>query len=148
MEDVLTPKLLAFDEHYLDYTGALRAARALREQVDWVVLREHTCDSPYARGFFALLEALEIIPAGRRPTRSAPPRAGPPGAARLALRLLADRLRAGAGGLGLLELAVDVIPVEVAEEGLDVLAAAVRRRAEVGAYACSYTSIASTGTML
>ncbi|CAA9501580.1 MAG: hypothetical protein AVDCRST_MAG85-1794 [uncultured Solirubrobacteraceae bacterium] len=61
MEDVLTPKLLAFDEHYLDYTGALRAARALREQIDWNVLREKTCDSPYARGFFCLLEALEII---------------------------------------------------------------------------------------
>jgi hypothetical protein len=62
MEDVLTPKLLAFDEHYLDYTGALRAARALREQIDWSLLREKTCDSPYARGFFCLLEALDIIP--------------------------------------------------------------------------------------
>ena len=61
MEDVLTPKLLAFDEHYLDYTGALSAARALRELVDWEVVREKTCHSPYARGFFALLEALEII---------------------------------------------------------------------------------------
>jgi hypothetical protein len=63
MEDVLTPKLLAFDEHYLDYTGALRAARALREQIDWALLRGKTCHSPYAQGFFSLLEALEIIPA-------------------------------------------------------------------------------------
>jgi hypothetical protein len=62
MEDVLTPKLLAFDEHYLDYTGALRAARALREQIEWATLREKTCHSPYAQGFFCLLEALEIIP--------------------------------------------------------------------------------------
>ena len=61
MEDVLTPKLLAFDEHYLDYTGALRVSRALREQIDWALLREKTCESPYARGFFSLLEALEII---------------------------------------------------------------------------------------
>jgi hypothetical protein len=68
MEDVLTPKLLAFDEHYLDYTGALRAARALREQIDWDVLREKTCHSPYARGFFALLEALEIIAPEATPT--------------------------------------------------------------------------------
>ena len=67
MEDVLTPKLLAFDEHYLDYTGALRAARALREQIDWAVVREKTSHSPYARGFFALLEALEIIPAAETP---------------------------------------------------------------------------------
>ena len=66
MEDVLTPKLLAFDEHYLDYTGALRAARALREQIDWDLLREKTCHSPYARGFLCLLEALEIIPVGER----------------------------------------------------------------------------------
>lgn len=63
MEDVLTPKLLAFDEHYLDYTGALRAARALREQIDWALLREKTCHSPYAQGFFGLLEALDIIQA-------------------------------------------------------------------------------------
>jgi hypothetical protein len=73
MEDVLTPKLLAFDEHYLDYTGALRAARALREQIDWSVLREKTCHSPYARGFFALLEALDIIPAEATPAPSSGP---------------------------------------------------------------------------
>ena len=67
MEDVLTPKLLAFDEHYLDYTGALRVARALREQIDWAVVRDKTCHSAYARGFFALLEALEIIPVEETP---------------------------------------------------------------------------------
>ncbi len=73
MEDVLTPKLLAFDEHYLDYTGALRAARALREQIDWRLLRDKTCHSPYARGFFALLEALGIIPEEIRSTPSGGP---------------------------------------------------------------------------
>jgi hypothetical protein len=79
MEDVLAPKLLAFDEHYLDYTGALRAARALREQVDWEELRERTCHSPYVRGFFCLLEALEIIAPGEDAGRdgpTAPARAG------------------------------------------------------------------------
>jgi hypothetical protein len=75
MEDVLTPKLLAFDEHYLDYTGALRAARALREQIDWGLLREKTCRSPYARGFFCLLEALDIIP-GEGTGGAAPPASG------------------------------------------------------------------------
>jgi len=65
MEDVLTPKLLAFDEHYLDYTGALRAARALREQIDWELLRAKTCQSPYARGFFSLLErSRSSLPTG------------------------------------------------------------------------------------
>ena len=72
VEDVLTPKLLAFDEHYLDYTGALRVARALREQIDWAMLREKTCQSPYARGFFCLLEALEIIPGPGQATTGAP----------------------------------------------------------------------------
>jgi hypothetical protein len=74
VEDHLTPKLLAFNEHYLDYTGALRVARALREQVDWDQLRERTCHSPYARGFFALLEALDVIPGedGERPGKSEP----------------------------------------------------------------------------
>ena len=94
MEDVLTPKLLAFDEHYLDYTGALRAARALREQIDWDVLREKTCESPYAQGFFCLLEALEIIPS---PTRGRQPDVivRHPGAG--AERLMARRaLRCGA----------------------------------------------------
>ena len=79
VEDHLTPKLLAFNEHYLDYTGALRVARALREQVDWEQLRERTCHSPYARGFFCLLEALEIIPEGEdsgRDGATAPARAG------------------------------------------------------------------------
>jgi predicted nucleotidyltransferase len=85
VEDHLTPKLLAFDEHYLDYTGALRVARALREQVDWPELRERTDHSPYARGFFALLEALDVIPGedGARPGKTRPadeqaePRPGP-----------------------------------------------------------------------
>ena len=72
MEDVLTPKLLAFDEHYLDYTGPLRAARALREQIDWQLLRDKTCHSPYAQGFFCLLEALQIIPSGPQTTGGAP----------------------------------------------------------------------------
>jgi hypothetical protein len=62
VEDHLTPKLLAFDEHYLDYTGALRVARALREQVDWAQVRAATASSPFARAFFVLLEGLEILP--------------------------------------------------------------------------------------
>jgi predicted nucleotidyltransferase len=73
MEDVLTPKLLAFDEHYLDFTGALRASRALRERIDWDVLREKTQHSPYARGFFAMLEALEIIAGDDAPAPSPAP---------------------------------------------------------------------------
>src|SRR2546423_12921583 len=49
----------------------------------------------------------------------------------LAAARRAALVRAALRGLGGLELAVDVVPIEVAEERLDVLAAAIRRRAEV-----------------
>jgi Uncharacterised nucleotidyltransferase len=68
LDDVVVSMLCAFDEHALDFAGALAIARSLREQIDWRAVRERTAHSPYARGFLALLEALEIIrpaPAGR-----------------------------------------------------------------------------------
>ena len=68
LDDVIVSMLCAFDEHTLDFAGALAIARALREQVGWRNVRERTAQSPYARGFLALLEALEIVapaPAGR-----------------------------------------------------------------------------------
>ena len=61
VNDVVVSMLCAFDEHELDFSGALAIARALREQVDWRDVRERTAHSPYARGFLGLLEALEII---------------------------------------------------------------------------------------
>jgi hypothetical protein len=63
LEDVLTTKLEALTEHELDYSGLLQIARALREQIDWQVVRERTHDSPYAKAFFVLVEELEIAPA-------------------------------------------------------------------------------------
>ena len=62
-EDVLATKLLALNEHSLDFEQLLQIARALREQVDWGQVRARTEHSPYARGFFALLRELEIVPA-------------------------------------------------------------------------------------
>jgi hypothetical protein len=62
VEDVLTPKLLSFDDHYLDYTGALRVVRALREQIDWTLLGERVGRSPYARGFIGLCRELGVAP--------------------------------------------------------------------------------------
>ena len=62
LEDVLSTKLLSLSEHRLDYSGALRIARALREQIDWEALRERTRDSPYAKAFFVLVEELGIAP--------------------------------------------------------------------------------------
>jgi hypothetical protein len=63
IEDVLATKLLALHEHELDFTGLIRIARAVREQVDWRYLRERTKDSPYAAGFFVICEELGIADA-------------------------------------------------------------------------------------
>ena len=62
LEDVLATKLMSLNDHYLDYSALLRMARAVREQVDWDEVRHRTAESPYARGFFALLGELEILP--------------------------------------------------------------------------------------
>jgi putative nucleotidyltransferase-like protein len=62
IEDVLATKLLALHEHELDFTGLVRIARAVREQIDWRYLRERTKDSPYATAFFVLCEELGIAP--------------------------------------------------------------------------------------
>jgi hypothetical protein len=69
IEDVMATKLLALDEHSLDYTGLLEIARALREQIDWAMLRRRTGGRPYSAAFFTLVEELDIIPA--QPSRGA-----------------------------------------------------------------------------
>ena len=60
LKDLLTSKLLALDEHRLDLSPILQIARALREQIDWGLLRSRTRGSPYADAFFALVEGLGI----------------------------------------------------------------------------------------
>jgi hypothetical protein len=62
LEDVMATKLMALTEHSLRYEGLLQIARALREQIDWPVVRSRTESSPFARAFFTLLEGLEILP--------------------------------------------------------------------------------------
>jgi Uncharacterised nucleotidyltransferase len=62
LEDVLTTKLMALSEHSLRYEGLLRIARALREQIDWEMVRDRTASSPFARAFFVLAEGLDILP--------------------------------------------------------------------------------------
>jgi predicted nucleotidyltransferase len=69
LEDVLSTKLLALDEHALDYSTLLSISRALREQVKWDEVRRRTHDSPYARAFFALLRELELLDRHPRPSR-------------------------------------------------------------------------------
>jgi predicted nucleotidyltransferase len=61
LEDILVTKLLALDDHALDYERHVEFARSLRERVDWDDVRERTDDSPYAKAFFTLLEELGIV---------------------------------------------------------------------------------------
>jgi hypothetical protein len=77
LEDMLATKLMALDEHSLDYRGPLAIARALREQIDWEALATRTGDSPFAKAFFTLVRELGIAPAIGE--ESAPRRAQEPG---------------------------------------------------------------------
>jgi hypothetical protein len=63
LNDVLTTKLHALDEHALDYTRLIGIARSLREQVDWQQLRARAGHTPYAKAFFTLVQELGIAPA-------------------------------------------------------------------------------------
>jgi predicted nucleotidyltransferase len=74
LEDVLSSKLLALNEHSLDYESVLTIARSVREQVDWQEVRARTTGSPYARAFFTLMEELDLE-VGARP-REAPVKTG------------------------------------------------------------------------
>jgi hypothetical protein len=71
IEDVLATKLMALHEHELDYTGVLRIARAVREQIDWPSLRKRTEDSAFAHAFFVLCDELGIMPAEAHGPRGA-----------------------------------------------------------------------------
>jgi predicted nucleotidyltransferase len=64
LEDVLATKLLAIGEHNLDYESCLQIARSLREQISWDDVRARTAESPYARGFFTIVEGLGIVEPG------------------------------------------------------------------------------------
>jgi hypothetical protein len=61
--DVVTTKLLALNEHSVDYEQLLQIARALREQIEWADVRKDTQHWPYAAAFFTLVERLGIVSA-------------------------------------------------------------------------------------
>ena len=63
LEDVLHSKLAALDEHSADFSSLIGLARAVREQVNWDEIRSRTEGSPFARGFFVILEGLGVLPA-------------------------------------------------------------------------------------
>jgi Nucleotidyl transferase of unknown function (DUF2204) len=64
--DVMSSKLMALNERWLDYDQLLQIARACREQVDWDDVRRRTRESPFARAFFEIVDGLAITaePAG------------------------------------------------------------------------------------
>lgn len=65
-QQVITAKLQVLSEHHCDFTPLLQAVRAVREQLDWRLLRRETSDNPYAQGFLDLMERLALAN-GRRP---------------------------------------------------------------------------------
>ncbi|MCV2489652.1 hypothetical protein OF117_09770 [Geodermatophilus sp. YIM 151500] len=71
--DVVAGKLAALDEHYCDFARLLPVARALREQVDWSVVRATVAANDFAVVFLHLLERLGVIEpvpdGGGRPDR-------------------------------------------------------------------------------
>ncbi|HEX2128212.1 MAG TPA: nucleotidyltransferase [Solirubrobacterales bacterium] len=70
VEDVLSSKLLALGEHALDLEPSLQLARALRERIDWGLVRARTESSPYARAFLHLVEDLGVASQGGAPASS------------------------------------------------------------------------------
>ena len=62
LEDMFALRLQTLNEHHLEYSGLLKMARALREQVDWDAVRERVRHTPYGMAFFTILEGLEVLP--------------------------------------------------------------------------------------
>lgn len=58
---VLTQKLKSMHEHHCDFAKLLPAARAVRERVDWPVVRAETKDNDFATAFLYLIDRLGII---------------------------------------------------------------------------------------
>ncbi len=58
--DILITKLMAMNDHNVDFESALTIARTLREQIEWDRLTAATRSSPYASAFMTLLDGLHI----------------------------------------------------------------------------------------
>jgi hypothetical protein len=61
IDDVLVTKLLALTEQEPDFQSVLAVSRALREQIDWELVRTRSDESPFGRAFFTLAEELGIV---------------------------------------------------------------------------------------
>ncbi|VEG53117.1 protein of uncharacterised function (DUF1814) [Mycolicibacterium aurum] len=58
--EVVTQKLRALHEHHCDFATLLPVVRAVREQLDWPLLRDKTSDNPFAVAFLSLCDSLDI----------------------------------------------------------------------------------------
>ena len=59
--DLLISRMLALSEHACDLSPILGSARALREQIDWRLVRQEAKRSPFAQTAIGLLDALAIV---------------------------------------------------------------------------------------
>ncbi|MEW2620416.1 hypothetical protein [Streptomyces sp. NPDC048106] len=59
--DLIRSLISAFSEHYCDFGAVLPVARAVREKVDWDVVRDTGGEQPMAAAFLFLLERLNVI---------------------------------------------------------------------------------------
>jgi hypothetical protein len=63
--DLMLQKLAVLSERYCDLAAVMPTARALREQVDWQLVRDGVAGNPFAEVTLELLERLDVIaPAG------------------------------------------------------------------------------------
>lgn len=62
--DLIVSRMLALSEHACDLSPILGSARALREQVDWRLVRQEAKRSPFAQAALGLLDALDILGGG------------------------------------------------------------------------------------
>ncbi|MBB3091278.1 nucleotidyltransferase family protein [Nocardioides albus] len=59
--DLIISRMLALSEHACDLSPILGCARALREQIDWRLVRQEAKRSPFAQTALCLLDALAIM---------------------------------------------------------------------------------------
>ncbi|MFI5625334.1 hypothetical protein ACIA03_17845 [Nocardioides sp. NPDC051685] len=59
--DLIISRMLALSEHACDLSPILGCARALREQVDWRLVRQEAKRSPFALAALGLLDALDVM---------------------------------------------------------------------------------------
>ncbi|MYW49394.1 hypothetical protein [Streptomyces sp. SID161] len=59
--DLIHSLISAFSEHYCDFGSVLPVVRAVREKVDWDVVRAACGDQPMPAAFLFLLERLNVI---------------------------------------------------------------------------------------